>query len=53
MKKKKLVKKALKQPELYSPGELSYFRLWLHARKLRKFTKRERGYNDNEQTTDK
>ena len=36
MKEKKLVKKALKNPELYSPEELSYFALWLKARKMRK-----------------
>ena len=36
MKEKKLVKKALKNPQLYSPEELSYFTLWLKARKMRK-----------------
>ncbi len=36
MKEKKLVKKALKNPELYSPEELSYFALWMKARKVRK-----------------
>ncbi len=35
-KKKKLVKDALKRPELYSSEELTYFRMWLKARKLRK-----------------
>jgi hypothetical protein len=35
-KKKKLVKKALERPELYSAEELTYFQLWLRARKLRK-----------------
>lgn len=36
MKKKDLVKKALKTPHLYSPEELAYFRLWLRARSLHK-----------------
>jgi hypothetical protein len=36
MKEKKLVKKALKQPDLYTPEELTYFQLWLKARKIRK-----------------
>jgi hypothetical protein len=36
MKKAKLVKEALKKPHLYSPEELSYFQLWLRARKKRK-----------------
>jgi hypothetical protein len=36
----KLVKKALKQPELYSEGELMYFHLWLGERKKRKEKKR-------------
>ncbi len=35
-KKKKLVKEALKHPEMYSPEELTYFQMWLRARKLRK-----------------
>jgi hypothetical protein len=35
-KKKKLVKDALKRPELYSAEELTYFQMWLKARKLRK-----------------
>jgi hypothetical protein len=35
-KKKKLVKKAMKHPELHSPAELQYFRLWLAARKRKK-----------------
>ena len=35
-KKKKLVKKALKHPELYTQGELQYFKLWLMARKRNK-----------------
>ena len=36
MKKKKLVKRALKHPELHTPGELAYFDRWLRARKERK-----------------
>ena len=40
MKTAKLVKKALKQPELYSEGELMYFRLWMNERKKRKEKKR-------------
>lgn len=35
-KKKKLVKKALKNPELHSPAELQYFKLWLAKRKQHK-----------------
>ncbi len=36
MKNKKLVKRALKHPELYSFEELTYFQLWLRAHKMRK-----------------
>jgi hypothetical protein len=36
MKKHKLAKNALKHPELFSPAELDYFRLWLKSRKERK-----------------
>ena len=36
MKIAKLIKNALKQPELYSEGELMYFHLWLNERKKRK-----------------
>ena len=39
MKKHKLAKKALEHPELFSPGELAYFELWLRARKERKLRK--------------
>jgi hypothetical protein len=35
-KKKKLVKKALKTPELYTQAELEYFKLWLACRKKHK-----------------
>ena len=34
--KKKLAKSALKHPEMFSPAELSYFKMWLKARKDRK-----------------
>ena len=33
MKKKKLVKQALKNPELFTEGELAYFRRWLELKK--------------------
>ena len=39
-KKKKLVKKALKTPELYTQAELQYFRLWLANKKKHKETKK-------------
>lgn len=39
-KKKKLVKKALKNPDLYTPAELQYFRLWLQNRKKQKEVKK-------------
>lgn len=35
-KKKKLVKKALKHPELYTQAELQYFKLWMSCRKKHK-----------------
>lgn len=35
-KKKKLVKKALKHPELYTAAELRYFELWLASKKRQK-----------------
>ena len=35
-KTKKLIKRALKQPELYSPAELQYLQLVQKARKLAK-----------------
>ena len=40
-KKKKLVKSALKHPELFSPAELAYFQLWLKNRKEQKKRQRE------------
>ena len=39
-KKVKLVKKALKKPELYTSGEISYFKLWLEHRKAKKEAKK-------------
>lgn len=36
MKKKKLVKRALKHPGFYTPAELAYFQCWLRLRKERK-----------------
>lgn len=39
-KKKKLVKKALKKPELYTQAELQYFRLWLASKKKEKELKK-------------
>ena len=39
-KKKKLVKKALKHPELYTSAELQYFRLWLANKKKHKEAKK-------------
>ena len=35
-KKRKLIKKALKQERLYTSGELVFFRTWLKHRKERK-----------------
>jgi hypothetical protein len=36
MKKKKLVKRALKTPGLYTPAEIAYFQSWLRLRKEHK-----------------
>jgi hypothetical protein len=36
MKTKELLKRALKNPELFTPGELEYFRLMKKQRKLQK-----------------
>ncbi len=35
-KKKKLVKQALKKPELYTPAEIQYFKHWLASKKKQK-----------------
>ena len=40
MKKKKLVKEALHNPELFSPAELSFFQRWLQELKDRKERKK-------------
>ena len=40
-KKKKLVKIALKHPELYTPAELAYFKRWLASKKAQKKAKKE------------
>ena len=39
MKTKKLVKNALKHPELYGPAELAFFRRWLDSKKQAKAAK--------------
>jgi hypothetical protein len=39
MKTKKLIKKALKKPGLYSVGELAFFHKWLQHKKQRKVAK--------------
>jgi hypothetical protein len=39
MKTKKLVKNALKHPELYGPAELAFFRRWLDSKKQAKTAK--------------
>jgi len=47
MKTKKLVKKALKHPELYSPAEISFFATWLHKKKRAKAAKINRDNREN------
>ncbi len=39
MKTKKLVKRALRHPELYSPAELLFFNKWLRLKKQAKTAK--------------
>jgi hypothetical protein len=39
-KKKKLVKTALANPEVYAPAELKYFELWLAHKKNKKENKK-------------
>lgn len=39
--RKKLVKKALKHPELHTEAELAFFRRWLHTKKLNKQAKKD------------
>jgi hypothetical protein len=38
--KKKLVKKALKNPEVHTPAELQFFKLWLNVKKDQKQLKK-------------
>jgi hypothetical protein len=47
MKTKKLIKKALKTPELFSSGELMYFNLWLSQKKEKKSAKISKGKREN------
>ena len=47
MKTKKLIKKAFKTPELFSPGELMYFSLWLSQKKEKKSAKISKGKREN------
>lgn len=52
MKKKKLVKNALKNPELFSNGELAFFEKWLAYRKLHKEEKKQKFTNLKETYTE-
>jgi len=47
--RKKLAKTALKHPELFSPAELSYFQLWLKARKERKEKEKMEQFTNSEE----
>jgi hypothetical protein len=40
-KRKKLAKEALKNPELFTQGELAYMQLWLNERKRLKSEKKQ------------
>jgi hypothetical protein len=40
-KKKKLVKNALKNPEVYTPAEIKFFERWLRLKKQQKSVKKE------------
>ena len=42
MKTKKMIKNALKHPELWSWAELTFFKKWLEHRKLRKKKSKEK-----------
>lgn len=42
MKRKKLAKEALKNPELFSSAELMYFEMWLREKKARKEKEKEK-----------
>ena len=48
MKKHKLVKEALKHPELHTEGEMAFFNMWLKARKEKKERKRKEKRNQLE-----
>jgi hypothetical protein len=39
-KKKKLVEEAIKHPEVHTPAEIGFFKLWLEHRKARKAAKK-------------
>lgn len=39
MKKKQLAKQAIQHPELFTPGELAYFKRWLDEKKRIKAAK--------------
>jgi hypothetical protein len=50
MKTKKLVKRALKHPKLYTPAEMTFFSVWLRKKKEEKKTakiKKARGQQVN------
>jgi len=50
VKTKKLIKRALKHPELYTPAELTFFDYWLRRKKEDKKTakiKKEKGQQVN------
>ena len=46
MKTKQIIKQALKQPELYTEGELAYIRLVKKERKIKKQEKKVRKQED-------
>jgi len=47
MKTKKLIKKAFENPELFNPGELMYFNLWLSQKKAKKSAKINKGKRED------
>ena len=47
MKTKKLIKKALENPKLFSTGELMYFNLWFSQKKDKKSAKISKGKREN------
>ena len=48
MKTKKIIKQALKQPELFTQAELDYFRLIKKAKKAKKNAKKVRNEEDQQ-----